>query len=306
MLINCQKCDSKLTIDEAAALPGRKICCPHCNYVFVANSSTTGSTADVNKVIPQKDAKIIAVCNRKGGVAKTTTVLNMGASLAVYGKRVLLVDFDMQANLSIVLGLTNQENSFYDLLHSSGSTLSEVVKKTRYKNLWVLPSNSKMALLAKKNLNRQDFVYLLRDQLNSLRKVVDYIIIDTPPSIEFYTLNALMAADFVIIPTQCEFLSVHGVAHIEEAIKVIKKQKNKRLEYAILVTMAEKNSTAGRVMYNKLLEQYSDKVLATQIENDIKMQESQIMNLIVAQYDKKSPSARQYLQLAEEISRMLE
>ncbi|MDH3349585.1 MAG: ParA family protein [Desulfobulbaceae bacterium] len=300
MLINCQKCDSRLTIEEAATLPGRKICCPHCHYVFVANI-----TGGENKILQSKEARVIAVCNRKGGVAKTTTVLNMGASLAVYGKRVLLVDFDMQANLSIVLGLTNREKSFYDLLHTPDSAISEVVKKTRYKNLWVLPSNSKMALLAKQNLNRKDFVYLLRDQLESLKKVVDYIIIDTPPSIEFYTLNALMAADFVIIPTQCEFLSVHGVAHIEEAIKVIKERKDKSLDYAILVTMADKNSTAGHVMYKKLLEQYADKVLATQIEHDVKMQESQIMNLIVAQYDKKSPSARQYLQLAEEIEKML-
>lgn len=298
MLITCQKCDARLTIDENVT-SGRKIRCPHCKHVF-----TTPKKAG-NGLPPNKGgAKIIAVCNRKGGVAKTSTVLNMGASLAVYGKRVLLVDFDMQANLSIVLGLDNREKSFYDLLHTPHTTLTEIVKKTRYKNLWVLPSNSKMALLAKKNLNRKNFVYLLRDQLELLKNVVDYIIIDTPPSIEFYTLNALMTADFVIIPTQCEYLSVHGVAHIEEAIKVVKERKDKQLDYGILVTMADKNSTAGHVMYKKIVEQYGDKVLATQIDHDTKMQESQIMNLIVAQYDKKSPSARQYLQLAEEIERM--
>lgn len=303
MLINCQKCDSRLTFDESTATPGRKIRCPQCKHVFVVQprKAAVASTPSTSG-----EAKIIAVCNRKGGVAKTTTVLNMGASLAVYGKRVLLVDFDMQANLSIVLGYDNREKSFYDLLQTRDSVLSEVIKKTRYKNLWLLPSNSRMALLAKENINRKNFAHLLRDQLEQLRKSVDYIIIDTPPSIEFYTLNALMAADFILIPTQCEYLSVHGVAHIEEAIKVVRRRKDKNLDYAILVTMAEKNNTAGLVMYKKILEQYGDKVMATQIEHDQKMQESQIMNLIAAQYDKQCPSARQYLQLAEELDKMLD
>ena len=253
----------------------------------------------------REGGKVIAVCNRKGGVAKTTTVLNLGASLAMSGKRVLLVDFDMQANLSIILGLTSQEKSFYDLLHVPGNSLSDVIKKTKYKNLWLLPSNSKMALLAKKNINQKDFVHILCNKLDMVRKNIDYILIDTPPSIEFFTLNALVASDFVIIPTQCEYLSIHGVAHIEEAIKVIRKIKHKNLDYRILVTMTKLENTGSAVIYKKIREKYGDKVLKTFIEFDLKLQESQIMNSIIAQYDKNSPSAKQYLSLSRELNEII-
>lgn len=253
-------------------------------------------------VVTADKGKIIAICNRKGGVAKTSTVLNLGVSLAMLDKRVLVVDFDTQANLSIILGLTNREKSFYDLAHVSGTKYTDVIKKTKYKNLWVLPSNSKMALLAKKNINRRDFVQILRSKLELIRSNIDYILIDTPPSIEFYTLNALMASDFVIIPTQCEYLSVHGVAHIEEAIKVIGKMKERPIDYGILFTMFNDKNLSAKVIYKKINDKYGDKVFRTHIEYDVKLQESQVMNSAVVIYDENSSSARQYSQLAKEIS----
>jgi chromosome partitioning protein len=247
--------------------------------------------------------KIIAISNQKGGVAKTSTAINLAMSLAMQDKRVLLVDFDMQASLTIAMGLNNQATkTFYDLLHVSGVSLANVIIKTKYPNLWLLPSGPNMALLMKKNINQKHFEKILRNKLEEIKDKIDHIIIDTPPSIEFFTLNALMASDFVIIPTQCEFLSMHGVAHIEEVVNIIKQKQNADIDYKILITMFNQDSTATKVIYNKIKTKYQDKIFNTTIDFDIKLQESQIMNVPVVQYDRNSPSALQYMDLARELT----
>jgi chromosome partitioning protein len=246
--------------------------------------------------------KIIAISNQKGGVAKTSTAINLAMSLAMQDKRVLLVDFDMQASLTIAMGLNSQAKTFYDLLHVPGTSLANVILKTKYPNLWLLPSGPNMALLMKKNINQKHFEKILRNKLEQIKDKVDHIIIDTPPSIEFFTLNALMASDFVIIPTQCEYLSMHGVAHIEEVVNIIKKKQNEDIDYKILITMFNQDSTVSKVIYNKIKTKYQDKIFNTTIGFDIKLQESQIMNIPVAQYDRNCSSAVQYLELALELT----
>lgn len=307
MIITCEHCKTRYKFSEDENTPlVFKVKCSKCSSIFIVHKNSQAEVPLVlgeDTVLPQH--KIIAVCNQKGGVAKTTTVLNLGMSLAMQNKRVLLVDFDMQASLSITLGLTNQAKSFYDLLHMPDNKFSDVIVKTKYQNLWVLPSNPNMALLPKKNINKKDFEHLLRNKLNLIKKSVDHIIIDTPPSIEFYTLNALMASDAVIVPTQCEYLSMHGVAHIEEAIKTIKKIQNKKLDYRILFTMFNSQNTAANVIHKKIKDKYKERVLNTIIEFDTKLQESQIMNSPVVQYDRDCPSARQYVSLAKEITEPL-
>lgn len=323
MIVICEKCKARYKLADKAGSPSIfRVNCPKCSHVFTVRSSgnvkaqpsqpgKSNQPAKMEKTAPPRretlvkpdKGKIIAVCNRKGGVAKTSTVLNLGVSLAMLDKRVLVVDFDTQANLSIILGLMpNREKSFYDLVHVPGTKYTDVIKKTKYKNLWVLPSNSKMTLLAKKNINSHDFVRILRSKLELIRNSIDYILIDTPPSIEFFTLNALVASDFVIIPTQCEYLSVHGVAHIEEAIKVIGKMKERPIDYGILFTMFNEDNLSAKVIHKKINDKYGDKVFRTHIEYDVKLQESQVMNAAIVIYDENCPSARQYSQLAKEIS----
>ncbi|MCK4840092.1 MAG: zinc-ribbon domain-containing protein [Desulfobulbaceae bacterium] len=306
MIIKCEQCETRYKLaDELITQSIFKVKCSKCSNVFTVQKPEKIKPLDLpeDAVLPENLAhKIIAISNQKGGVAKTSTAINLAMSLAMQDKRVLLVDFDMQASLTIAMGLNNQAKTFYDLLHKPGATLANVILKTKYPNLWLLPSGPNMALLMKKNINQKHFEKILRNKLEGIRDKIDHIIIDTPPSIEFFTLNALMASDFVIIPTQCEFLSMHGVAHIEEVVNIIKQRQNENIDYKILITMFNQESTATKVIYNKIKTKYQDKIFNTTIDFDTKLQESQIMNIPVAQYDRNCPSALQYQALAQELT----
>ncbi len=307
MIIVCEKCNTKYKPD--ANIPPKstlKVKCSRCSHVFTVDQSSSNEAPYLLKeeVKPSTGnsgrQRIIAISNQKGGVAKTSTCLNLGMSLSLLKNRVLLVDFDVQSNLTISFGYKNTK-SFFDVLQSSTNGMSGVIKKTRYPNFWLLPSNSKMALLPQRKLNGNDFGYLLRDRLNLVKDRFDYILIDTPPSMEFFTLNALIASDLVIIPSQCEYLSTHGVNQVEKIIKVIEEKTNKALDYRVLITMYDQENTASKVICTKLQSKYKEKAFNTIIGFDAKIQESQIVNMPVIHYDKNSSSALQYLKLAKEM-----
>jgi chromosome partitioning protein len=307
MIIVCEKCKTKYNPDKnIPAKPTLKVKCSRCSHVFTVDQSPPNEMPYLLKDIADPSPgnsgrqKIIAISNQKGGVAKTSTCLNLGMSLALLKYRVLLVDFDVQSNLTISFGYKNTK-SFFDVLQSSTNGVSGVIKKTRYPNFWLLPSNSKMALLPQKNFNGNDFGYVLRDRLNLVKDRFDYIIIDTPPSMEFFTLNALIASDLVIIPSQCEYLSTHGVSQVEKIIKVIEEKTDKTMDYRILITMYDQENTSSRVICAKLQSTYKKKAFNTIIGFDAKIQESQIVNMPVIHYDKNSSSAQQYLKLAKEM-----
>ena len=313
MIITCEKCETRFNMDESiVGKDAFRVRCSRCSYVFTARKSSQGESQKTIKPegIFEEELKappvnlngdrIIAISNQKGGVAKTSTCLNLGISLSLLGKRVLLIDFDAQSNLSILMGHKNTK-SFYEVLHSGQNGLVEFIEKTKYPNLWLLPSNRKMVLLAQKYLHEKNFEYLLRDKLNSVKDQYDYILIDTPPSVEFFTLNALIASDFVIIPSQCEYLSTHGVNQIEKIIKTIKRNINQNIDYKVLITMYDTENIHSEVIYTKLKSMYKEKTFTTIIDHDVKIKESQIMNTPVMYYDKNSISAQQYLDLAKEI-----
>jgi chromosome partitioning protein len=180
--------------------------CAHCNHGFIVSKEPDVDTKVLcpNRKSPARPA-ILAVSNQKGGVAKTSTCLNLGMSLSLLGKKVLLVDFDVQANLTLSLGFSYHSLSFFDLLYSVSNAISDYILETKYANLSLLPSNSRMALLAKYYMYRPGFEHMLRDRLQQVVDQYDFILIDTPPAIGFSTLNGLMAADFVLIPTPANF-----------------------------------------------------------------------------------------------------
>lgn len=309
MIITCEKCNTRYKVDENRVSAQKfRVVCKKCQNAFIVTKPQTEhvgeaialtSEAEVPKPPPKHVCQVITICNQKGGVAKTSSCINLAASLALLKKRVLVIDFDVQANLSILLGFDN-ERSFFDVMHSDTESISKYILNTR-KKFWLLPSNSKMALLSKKHLNEESFEYLLKDKLQEVHKHFDYILIDTPPSGDFYTLNALMASNMAIIPTQCEFLSMNGVSHVEQMIRLIREKSGHEIQDRILITMFNAGNTAAKAVLKNLKKKYTKKLLKTVIEYDQLMQESQIIRRPVLFYDKESTSGKQYLGLAKEI-----
>jgi len=184
MLISCDKCKKKYRVDDSIfKKPSLKVKCSSCKHVFIAYRTPVqdadpyllqaANTNDAEKKPAAPECKIICVCNQKGGVAKTSTCLNLASSLSSQGKRVLLIDFDVQANLSLLLGCKNKK-SFFEAMDTDAGDLTKAIIKTRH-GIWLLPSNSRMALASKKYINQENFEYLLRKKLEKIKKVFDYI-----------------------------------------------------------------------------------------------------------------------------------
>ena len=307
MIIACEQCKTNFNMDDnIPKKPSFRVRCSKCGHIFTAYKSPPTESLYVLKeeVKPVSDNsgchEIISISNQKGGVAKTSTCLNLGISLSLLKKRVLLIDFDVQANLTIAFGYKNTK-SFYEVLRSGRDGLAGAIKKIKYPNVWLLPSNSKLVLLTKQYSAGNYFGYLLRDRLNLIKNRFDYILIDTPPSIEFLTLNALLASNFVIIPSQCEYLSTHGVNQLEKVIDLIKHKTDQDIDYKVLFTRYDEKNTSSKVIYAKLKRKYKEKTFKTIIEVDAKIQESQIVNTPVIYYDKNSRSGLQYIGLAKEL-----
>ena len=308
MIIRCQQCKESFTLDDAflAKLPF-KVRCSKCKDVFIAEKPDRAeSVATLRPPLPQtktspdgRAGKVITICNQKGGVAKTTSCQNIGVSLALLKKRVLLVDFDAQSNLTMLFGL-QQKRSFYDVLE--GQVKLPDILNNPLPNLWLLPSSGALALLSKKYLQQQRFEYLLEEQLEPIRNKFDYILIDTPPSIEFLTINALTTSNLAIIPTHSAMLSMNGIAQIEKSIQAIRKKSRHQVDYKVLVTMFDRQNTASRVVHGKLKKHYQTRLFDSVIDQDAKVHESQIVRKPVCYYDRSSRSALQYMAVAKEIA----
>ncbi|MFZ2727510.1 MAG: AAA family ATPase [Methylococcaceae bacterium] len=302
MIISCDKCNAKLQLDDHLIKKNFfKVKCSKCQHIFPVDLSSKEEVYELKASIEIAEKKVIALCNQKGGVAKTSSCLNLGVGLSFLGKKVLLIDFDAQANLSLLVGKKN-EDSFYEIAQGKTTTLKTI--KNIYPNLWLLPANNRINLLAKQALQQpKEFGLFLRNLLKPIKEHFDCILIDTPPSIKFFTPHALLASDLVIIPTQCEFLAMNGVMQMETVIQAI--SPNYPLDYRILMTLYDEKNTASKVIYNKLKERYNDKLLSTFISLDHKMQESQIVNEPLLYYAKNSPAALQYAQLAKQVELLL-
>ncbi|MCP4492283.1 MAG: AAA family ATPase [Gammaproteobacteria bacterium] len=313
MIITCGNCRSKYKLeDDSVTRDEFRVRCTKCNHAFLVKKPTVGSeaTPHLRKQDPallrqpqtypdNPNCKVITICNQKGGVAKTTTCLNLATALMLNKMRVLVVDFDIQSNLTLLLG-HKDARSFFDVINSVDEALSGFLVKTKH-NFWLLPSNSKMALLSKKHMPKENFEYMLRDKLLEVKVNFDYILIDSPPSGDFYTLNALLASNAAVVPVPCDYLSLNGVSHIEGMINVINEKISHKIDMHVLITMFEPDNTVGQAVFKQVKNKYADKVLNTVIYKDQKIQESQIVQTPVILYDRKSVAAGQYQQLANEI-----
>ncbi len=250
---------------------------------------------------------IISIANEKGGVAKTTTTLSLGGALVEAGYKVLVVDLDPQANLSLSLGMKPGEKSISVVnLILSDLPITESIRATAVENLDLVPSNSEIGLAERLLPSKTGYEFYLKKILASLNGNYDFVLIDCPPFLGAITQNALMASDFLILPTQAEYYSVFALRNMMSLIRQIRNKGNSKLRYRLLLTMFDKRNGIHRTLAEHLRTSFSTGVLDSVIEIDTKLRESPIVCLPVVFHASKSRSALQYRFLAQEIIRYVQ
>jgi chromosome partitioning protein len=244
----------------------------------------------------------IAFANEKGGVAKTTTTLSIGAVLAEAGNKTLLIDLDPQANLSLAIGLEPgkiQKSSASLLLETSPS--AALIKNTAVPGLDIIGANSEIGLAERFLPGRLGYESVLQKNLKNFSAKYDFVLIDCPPFLGSVTLNALVAANLLIIPTQAEFFSIYALRNLMSLVRRIRTQYNPQLTYRLLLTMVDRRNRTHRTMSEQLRTSFNSGVLQTVIETDTKLRECPIAGIPIIQYAPKSRSSLQYRSLAQEI-----
>ncbi len=248
--------------------------------------------------------KIIAVAQHKGGTGKTTTCINLGASLCLAGKKVLLVDIDPQASLSVSLGINpvGIEKSVHDLLINPEVNLSEVVQPSEVMNLFIVPSHVDLAMVELEVAGKIGREKLLKKKLETAKEDFDFIFIDCPPTLGTIAINALAAADSVLIPMQSEPLTLYGMKHLLELYHLIKEELNPSLKIeGILITMLDRRTRVGQDTAKSIRDTFGDLVFQTVIYRHIKLAEGPICMTPAFFYARNSQASQEYRELAEEL-----
>lgn len=251
-------------------------------------------------------ARVIAVCNQKGGVGKTTTSVNVGAYLAALGKYVLLVDLDSQANATIGLGVEMHPSaqSVYHSLISDANPLAGVHKTSIY-GYDILPATQALAGATVELVSMQEREHRLRHTLNHLRTNYDYIIIDCPPSLGLLTINALSAADKVLIPVQCEYYALEGLGQLMRTIELVRGGINPDLSVlGVVLTMFDKRNQLARQVVNEVVHNFPGRVFDAIIPRVVSVAEAPSFGKTILQHDPGSKAAQAYRQLAQEILKL--
>jgi len=244
-------------------------------------------------------AKIIAVVNQKGGVGKTTSCVNLVAALTALGKKVLLCDFDPQANATSGMGLDKRTSQgVYDVL-INGLSPEKAVAKTRYGD--VLPSNKALAGGGIEMIGMENREFLLKKALDALSPSYDFIFIDCPPSLELLTLNALCAADTVLVPVQAEYFALEGLSDLMGTVRLVKRSLNRSLELeGVLITMFDGRTNLALQVAEEVKRYFPGQVYTTFIPRNVRLSEAPSHGKPVSAYDKTSRGAEAYAALARE------
>lgn len=257
--------------------------------------------APVRHVVGQ--TKIIAIINQKGGVGKSTTAINLGAALGEMGKQVLLVDLDPQGNCSSGLGVEKSliQQCIYDVLLND-VPLEEVIIPDIAEGLDIAPATINLAGAEVELVSEMARENRLKDAVGSMRGKYDFILIDCPPSLGLLTVNALVAADKLLIPIQCEFYALEGVIKLLESMKRVKSRLNPTLDiYGILLTMYDSRTTLSKQVVDEVREYFGRLVFATPIPRTVKLSEAPSFGQPITQYDPKGRGALSYIELAKEV-----
>ena len=247
-------------------------------------------------------AYIIAISNEKGGVAKTTSTLSLGAALAELNYRVLLIDLDPQANLSLALGLETGESAVTSAnVLIENALLQTAIHKTEIANLELVPSSFRIETAEQFLPMRTHYLSTLRDALEADTLPYDYILLDCPPALGAITLNALAAAGLLIIPTQAEYFSAYALRNMMGTIRRIRQEVNPNLAYRILVTLLDRRNRTHRNIFEQLQATFGQGVFTTVIEVDTKLRESPIAGIPITHYKPGSRGSQQYRVLAQEL-----
>ena len=247
--------------------------------------------------------RIIAIANQKGGVGKTTTSINLAASIAEMGKRVLAIDLDPQGNMTSGLGVDKNEveNTVYELMLDECS-INESIQDTVVKGLRLIPSNVNLAGAEIELLGINDKEYILKTAVDYIRDDYDFIVIDCPPSLNMLTVNAMTTADTVLVPIQCEYYALEGLRQLIHTINLVQERLNPNLQMeGVVFTMYDVRTKLSNQVVENVKENLDTKIYETMIPRNIRLAEAPSYGIPINMYDSKSAGAESYRKLAKEI-----
>jgi chromosome partitioning protein len=244
---------------------------------------------------------VIAFANQKGGVGKTTTTVTLGSYIAAMGKKVLLVDFDPQGNLSSSLAIRNKDVGVYEVITKT-AMITDAIVSTHEENLFLLSSNTNLAGAPIELIEEKEREYFLKNEIQKVKEQYDYIFIDCPPSLDLLTVNGLVASDYVFVPLQCEYFALEGLTLLIKTINSVKKALNPNLEIGgIILTMYDSRTNLANDVAKEAVKYFKEKVFRTIIPRNVHLGEAPSHGLTIQHYKPGSSGAKAYEKLTQEV-----